>query len=222
MVRRIVPAALVAMILLGAFAARSQANLVTPIIDNKEREARQAKLAQMAVLVSGLSINRSKLMLKSSISANPDGRPLRPGDEYGNSFLTVYPASTPVSARLLVTTPDGSVLRQYGRILGAMEVITSVGDKGKAEPGAYLLFVPINGPITPELPVWLVSLKADDDGRVTYAAAASSTVKITPSKLGDAPSPSVTASIDFTKAAVSMTWKEQTYSFSFDMEICYV
>jgi len=219
--------ALAAVALLAATAVPCQAEYPAyPIVSSKEREARQAKLAQMAVLVNALSLGKSKLMLKSNVTANPGGRPLRRDGEFGNQFLTVYPVSMPINARLLISTGDGRGLRQYGRILGAAETIAGVADsdgKGRADADVYVLYIPINGPMTPEMPLWLVSLKVNDDGKVTLAAPAKTRVRITHSRMGDdAPSPTVTASIDFTKAAVSMTWKGQTYSLSFAMEILYL
>lgn len=223
--RRIASAAIAAIIMLGLLVLYSQADPATPIVSSKEREARQRKLEQMAVLVSELSVGKSRLMLKSAEAANPTSRALRDSKEFGNAFLKVYPVTTPVNARILVTAPDIAVVRQYGRILGAVEVITPIGgseDKRRADAGVYLLFIPIDGPLSTELPIWLVSLTVGDDGKVTHAAAAQSTVKLTPSRLGDdEPSPVVTPSIDFTKATVSMTWKEQAYGFSFEMDIFY-
>ena len=221
-------AGLVALLMLCLLGMESAAgDLVTPMLDSKEREARKAKLAQMAVAVSELSLGKSRLLLKSSQSADPgSGRPGRPDGLMGMPFLTVYPVSIPIATRLLVSTPNNGIVRQYGRILGAIDVLASTGgveDKRKAPQDVYLLFVPVNGPLTVDMPLWLVSLKVDEDGKVTHSAAASTTVRITPSKLGeDDPSPVVTAGIDFQKAAVSMAWKEQSYTFSFEMDIWYL
>lgn len=217
---------LLAMLIVGSLAIQAEAgDAVLRLQDSKEREARKVKLAQMAVAVSELSVGKSRLMLKTPTKADPGGRAGRMDGEFGSSFLTVYPVSMPLAARMLVTTPDNGVVRQYGRILGAVEVISPTGgeDKRKAEPDAYLLFVPINGPLMVDMPLSLVSLTVGEDGRVTHTACASTTVRITPSKLGkDDPSPTVAASIDFLKADLNMTWKEQTYSFSFQMEIIYL
>lgn len=224
---KLAAAGLAALLMLFLLTMESAGDPVMPIRDSKEREARKVKLAQMSVVISELSLGKSRLMLKSTASANPgSGRPGRPDGLFDSSFVTVYPASLPVATRLLLTTPDKGVVRQYGRILGAVDVLVSTGgyeDKRKAEQDVYLLFVPVNGPLTVDMPLWLVSLKVDDDGRVTHSAEASTTVRITPSKLGEKdPSPVVTAVIDFTKAAVSMMWKEQTYTFSFEMDIWYL
>lgn len=216
---------LITVLALLVFCGGSQASFVTPVRTPTEAEKRRTKLAQMAVFVNALSQGKSRLMLKAGVSANPGGRPGRPAEEYGNDFLTVYPLTIPVNARLPMAPAGAPFVQKYGRMLGAVEVITAVGgpeDKTKAESGVYLLFVPINGPITSEMPLWLVSVEVADDGQVTYEAKAHTTVQITRSETGASTrSPSVSASIDFVTAAALMTWSSTTYKFGFRMEVHY-
>ena len=214
-------------IILLAFAAQTNAGayFATPVPSEQSKEARKTKLAQIAVIVHELSLGKSRLMLKSATWANPgSGRVMREGDDLDSAILTIYPVSIPVSARLQVITQEDVVVRQYGRVLGAMASGTVIGcaDKKKADPDLYILFMPVNGPLSREMPVWLVSLTVDDGGKVTHKVAAECSLKITASKLGaDDPSPVVTAKIDTTTASVVMTWKEQSYNLTFDMEIFY-
>ncbi len=225
--RKVSKTALLTILIVAAVtASQAGAYIVTPLRSQEEKDSRQERLAQMAVLVTSLSTGASKLMIKSAVAANPGGRPMRSDIDFGNAFITVYPVTSPFSTRLLVIGPDSSAVRQYGRILGAVQVITATGGSEgskKAEPGVYLLFVPINGPSKPEMPVWLVSLDMSEDGRITHTAYAQSAAKITRTRIeGSAELPIVDASIGFTKPSIVMCWKEQTYSFSFEMDIWYV
>ncbi len=226
MTKKLSSALAAAACLLTISVATQAGDLVTPVLSEQDIEARKAKLAQMAVIIEGLSVGKSKLMLKSKVTANPGGRPGRPDGDLGSPFLTIYPASLPVTARILVTTQENAVVRQYGRILGAAEPILPIGgpkNEKRADRDVYLLFVPINGPLMTEMPIWLVSLKVDDDGKVSHAVSAQSTVRITASKLGDDdPSPAVTAAFDASKVTANMSWRDHAYGFAFEMLVIYL
>lgn len=217
-------------VLIGFCCTAVFANAVLRLQSSTEREQVKIKRDQLALLVNSLSQGKSRLMLKTGTPANPgSGRFNRasiPGDGWPAGFATVYPVTVPINTRLPMAPAGAPMVNKYGRILGAVEVIEPVGgpeDKEKAGAGVYLLFVPISGPMTSEMPLWLVSVTVGDDGKVTYVAGAHTTVKITRSETSSVDrSPAVKASIDFLTASVSMTWSTQTYTFGFQMEIMYL
>lgn len=221
-VTRAVRISLAVSLLLGVAAVSAGAGaVVTTVQTLQERELRAAQLQQMAVQISSISNGEDFLLFDSAAYASPNGT--------GGRFLAVYPVSSPVLAVLTFKNEAAPslVFPISGKILGAVSVITSIWgqqDKTKAAPGAYLIFAPFE-PIGSQK-YDLVAVSVSADGKPMYKSVASTLEKkdlSAPKTTGelaarDVP-PTVTASIDGTRAEIILSWGKQVYKITFTMDI---
>lgn len=219
---------LCALAMLGSCGPSAFAGItIQPSLTAQERAARQAQLGQIAILVDALSQGKSRLLIGSAVSANPGSRALPPGED---AYVTVYPLSSPLATCLTIENELPVPALLHGKILGAIHVFSPISgpsDKPKAQPGTYMMFVPMGGIVSSER--CLVSLAVNDEGKIIYKIVARTTENVDVEKMaavlkastGAAQEPKVSVSIQTTALAISMAWGAETYKLSFDMDIIY-
>jgi len=140
------------------------------------RELYATRLGQIAMVVDRASDGKERLMVGSGVSAGPTvGHVVTMAVWGAIPFITVYPVSAPVHAKL------GEL--GEGHIIGAIALgVAAAGPKDsemKAERGVYLLFWKTAGPIKTDEggPPYdsLVAVSVNDRGEVIYREVARGT-----------------------------------------------
>jgi hypothetical protein len=191
----------------------------------------QAKLHQIALFMEAGSKGAHRLLLAAGAGARaetPSPEESERSDQPDPvALITVYPASSPINAKL----PGIGVLES--QLLGAValrvEARAAEGDDAKkkttAKPDVYLIaHVTGAGPIGDAS---LVSVTVDDEGRLQFQQVLATRVQLTEMSRVAARLPGViikladqdedAADRPARRATVQITWREGTYRFALDL-----